>query len=226
MIGQSAKAVLNAAHGSLVFQRRVTALAAALAQAIPQAGRVLDVGCGDGQVALALMALRPDLRLEGVDVLQRRVSHIPVTLYDGARLPFPDQHFDYVTIVDVLHHTDDPKAVLAEAARVSRHGVVVKDHLREGWLAGPILRLMDWVGNRGHDVRLPYNYLDRRAWDAAFAHANLAIAQEQCRLGLYQVPLNWIFERRLHFVTRLVPLAAAVDSGVSIPGQSGILRVD
>lgn len=51
-------------------------------------------------------------------------------------------------------------------ARVARRGVVIKDHLREGPLAGPTLRLMDWVGNRGHDVRLPYNYLSRRKWTA------------------------------------------------------------
>ena len=27
---------------------------------------------------------------------------------------------------------------------------------------------MDWVGNRGHDVRLPYNYLSKAEWNAIF----------------------------------------------------------
>ncbi|MEO9298183.1 class I SAM-dependent methyltransferase [Devosia alba] len=208
MIGQAGKALLNHVHGGLIFKRRVAVLAGALAQAMPQGGRVLDLGCGDGQVAMALMALRPDLKVEGVDVLVRPVTHIPVTQYDGVTLPFADGSFDYVSIVDVLHHTDDPAAVLAEAARVSRLGVVVKDHLREGWLAGATLRLMDWVGNRGHDVRLPYNYLDRQEWNAAFSHARLGVADRQNRLGLYPVPLNWVFERQLHFVMRLHRLPA------------------
>ncbi|MBU1306689.1 MAG: class I SAM-dependent methyltransferase [Alphaproteobacteria bacterium] len=206
MIAQAAKDLLNQVHGALIFGRRVKVLSGALAQALPQSGQVLDLGCGDGQVAVALMALRPDLRVQGVDVLVRPVTHIPVTPYDGQTLPFADKSFDYVTIVDVLHHTDDPAAVLAEAARVSRRGVVIKDHLRAGFLAAETLRLMDWVGNRGHDVRLPYNYLDQAEWDAAFARAGLAVADLQRALGLYRAPLSWAFDRQLHFVARLEPV--------------------
>lgn len=202
--GDVGKKALNAIHGALIFGRRVQALADALATAVPAgAARVLDLGCGDGQVAVALMRRRQELSVEGVDVFVRPVTHIPVTRYDGVTLPFPDQSFDHVTIVDVLHHTDDPAAVLAEAARVAKVSVIVKDHLREGWLAGPVLRLMDWVGNRGHDVRLPYNYLDSAQWRAAFADAGVTEALREEKLGLYPAPLSWVFERRLHFVSRL-----------------------
>lgn len=206
MIAQSAKGLLNRVHDSVVFGRRVKVLSEALAAAIPEGGTVLDLGCGDGQVALGLMALRPDLAVEGVDVLRRPVTHIPVTLYDGVTLPFGDDSFDYVTIVDVLHHTDDPAAVLAEAGRLARRGVVVKDHLREGLLAGPTLRLMDWVGNRGHDVRLPYNYLDGGQWAEAFARSGLVRDSWTDRVVLYGAPLSWWFERRLHFVALLRPM--------------------
>lgn len=206
MIAQSSKQMLNAVHGALIFGRRVTVLADALAAALPRGGgRVLDLGCGDGQVAVAVMQRRPDLAIEGVDVLVRPVTHIPVTQYDGKVLPFADKSVDDVTIVDVLHHTDDPGAVLAEAARVARRSVVVKDHLREGLLAGPTLRLMDWVGNRGHDVRLPYNYLDHAQWSEAFDRAGLNEVGRQVELGLYPAPLSWFFERQLHFVARLAP---------------------
>ncbi len=198
------KRALNAVHGALIFGRRVEKLADALAAAIPAGpARVLDLGCGDGQVAVALMRRRPELVVEGVDVLVRPVTHIPVTEYDGATLPFAQAAFDHVTIVDVLHHTDDPGAVLAEAARVAARSVVVKDHLREGLLAGPVLRLMDWVGNRGHDVRLPYNYLDTEQWHKAFDRAGVSEGKRQVRLGLYPAPLDWAFGRRLHFVSRL-----------------------
>lgn len=204
MIGNLAKSALNRVHDSVIFGRRVSVLSSALAQAIPAgAASVLDLGCGDGQVGLGLMRLRPDLSVTGVDVLRRPVTHIPVALYDGVTLPFADGSHDYVCIVDVLHHTDDPAAVLAEAARVARHGVVVKDHLREGLLAGPTLRLMDWVGNRGHGVRLPYNYLDSAQWDAAIARAGLVREGVIEHLGLYAPPLSWWFERRLHFVALL-----------------------
>ena len=202
------KPVLNALHGAAVFNRRVRVLATHLADAIPSRGTVLDLGCGDGQVAAALMRLRPDLKAEGVDVMLRPRTYIPVSQYDGVRLPFGAGNFDYVTIVDVLHHTDDPAAVLSEAARVARHGIVVKDHLLEGVLAGPTLRFMDWVGNRGHNVVLPYNYLSRREWMEAFSLARLTTQSSTARLGLYPPPFSWLFDRNLHFVALLAPRPA------------------
>lgn len=206
MLGSGAKALLNSLHDRAIFGRRVRVLSQRLAAAIPEGGSVLDLGCGDGQVAVAIMALRPDLDIAGVDVLVRPKTHIPVTQYDGLTLPFADNSFDYITIVDVLHHTDDPAAVLREAVRVARKGVVIKDHLREGLLAGPTLRVMDWVGNRGHDVRLPYNYLTSRQWHAVFDAAGLLQTDIDEHLDLYPAPLSWVFDRGLHFVAKLTPL--------------------
>lgn len=209
MLPRPAKSLLNSLHHRAVLRRRVEVLAGLLAGTIPSGGLVLDLGSGDGRIAARLMELRPDLEVEGVDVLVRPVTHIPVRPYDGTTLPFADMSFDYVTIVDVLHHTDDPAAVLREARRVARRGIVVKDHLREGVLAGPTLRLMDWVGNRGHDVRLPYNYLGRAGWAEALDKAGLVAADRRERLGLYPAPLDWIFGRSLHFLALLEPAKPA-----------------
>jgi SAM-dependent methyltransferase len=197
------KLLLNAVHNSTVFSRRVRVLAGHLADAVPGPGRVLDLGSGDGSIAAALMKLRPDLSVEGVDVMVRPRTQIPVTSYDGVTLPFGDASFDYVTIVDVLHHTTDPAAVLTEAARVARQGIVLKDHLLEGFLAGPTLCFMDWVGNRGHGVVLPYNYLSRYAWQKTYRSAGLALLSSNEALGLYPAPFSWFFDRRLHFVAFL-----------------------
>ncbi len=204
-MGQSGKRALNAVHNSLVFNRRVDVLSGHLADAIPEGGTVLDVGCGDGQIAVNIMARRPDLTFTGVDVLVRPVTHIEVMQYDGDVLPFADKSFDFATIVDVLHHTDNPAAVLKETMRCVRKGVVIKDHLREGLLAGPTLRAMDWVGNRGHDVVLPYNYLDRAEWEKSFAFAGCRVEMWDENLNIYPVPLTWWFDRHLHFVALLVP---------------------
>jgi hypothetical protein len=69
---------------------------------------------------------------------------------------------------DVLHHAEDAIGMLREAARVARHGVIIKDHLAEGVLARPALRLMDFVGNAPRGVTLPYNYFDRAQWANAY----------------------------------------------------------
>lgn len=202
-----AKQALNSVHGAAVFRRRVRVLSQAIADAIPDAGAVLDVGCGDGSIARAVMDARPDLDFQGIDVFLRPNVAIPARVYDGATIPFPDRSFDWVTIVDVLHHTDDPAAVLGECGRVARKGIVIKDHLREGLLARPTLRFMDWVGNRGHDVRLPYNYLSENEWNSVFARVGLTIETWTTRLGLYPPPFRAIFDRRLHFVALVSPPA-------------------
>jgi ubiquinone/menaquinone biosynthesis C-methylase UbiE len=201
----AAKAILNTVHNSVIFGRRMTILSRKLAQIIPSGGRVLDLGCGDGSIAYHLMQLRPDLQVEGVDVLIRPKTHIPVTQFDGGQLPFADKSFDYVTIVDVLHHTADPMAVLAEAMRVARYGVAIKDHMLEGLVARTTLRLMDWVGNRGHGVALPYNYLTRSQWEAAFARVGAVPVRRSEKLELYPAALSWAFGRQLHFMALLAP---------------------
>jgi len=207
----SPKALLNAVHHRVVHNRRVRILSRHLAQIIPEGGSVLDVGCGDGLISRALMDQRPDLVIEGVDVMLRPTTHIPATKFDGSVLPFDDDSFDYITIVDVLHHTIDPVIMLAEACRVARKGVVIKDHLRQGFGAGTTLRVMDWVGNRGHDVVLPFNYLTRAQWDAAFLRARLDVVTWKEKLRLYPPPARYLFDRRLHYVALLAPNAERRD---------------
>jgi SAM-dependent methyltransferase len=203
-----AKRILNAAHGELVFARRVRVLAAHLTNELPRNAHVLDVGTGDGSIPALLKLLRSDVHVEGIDVSARAGAKIPVRVFDGRKLPFPDRSFDVVTFVDVLHHTDDPGSLLREAARVTRGLVIIKDHLREGAFARTTLKIMDWVGNAGHDVRMPYNYLAERQWHALFASVCLKEDYWTTQIGLYPPILSWLFERCLHFIARLrVPLS-------------------
>ncbi|MGA8222024.1 MAG: class I SAM-dependent methyltransferase [Candidatus Acidiferrales bacterium] len=197
---------VGALHQGLVHGRRVRVLANRLAAFIPARARVLDVGCGDGALDSLIAAQRPDVSIEGIDVLVRPEAHIPVRPFDGAKIPYPDATFDIVMFVDVLHHTLDPKVLLSEAARVGKM-VLIKDHFREGLLAGPTLRFMDWVGNAHHGVALPYNYWSKSQWNAALEEVKLKTAEINESLGLYPPPASWLFERNLHFVATLEPSA-------------------
>lgn len=196
---------LERIHGTLVHDRRTTILARRIADLLPPAASVLDVGAGDGLLAARLCTLRPDLRLRGADVLVRLHTHIPVDRFDGESLPYEDASWDAVTLVDVVHHARSPERLLRECARVARQCVVVKDHLRQGFAAGATLRLMDWVGNARHGVNLPYHYLSITEWQRALRDARLDVEQWDERLALYPVPLRQLFDRRLHFLARLRP---------------------
>jgi len=191
------------AHNKAVFGRRIEVLARTLADFIPKGARVLDIGCGSGTLARRIMQLRPDLSIEGIDVLVRPATEIPVAQFDGETIPSPDGHFDIALFVDVLHHTEALARLLAEAKRVSRGGVVIKDHFREGVLADATLRFMDWVGNAQHGVVLPYNYLSDPEWRGIWSELGLKVERLTDRLGLYPRPFSWLFDRRLHFVARI-----------------------
>ena len=80
--------------------------------------------------------------------------------------------------------------------------VVVKDHLRDPWLARPTLRFMDWVGNRRHGVNVPDDYWPRRRWEEAFARTGLEVDVFRS-LSLFPPPLTWLFDRGLHFAAAL-----------------------
>jgi SAM-dependent methyltransferase len=185
-----------------VHRRRTQVLAHAVAAIIPENAEVLDVGCGDGLVAYSLKRLRPRVIIRGVDVAVRSSTCIPVTNFDGQTLPYGDRTFDFVMFVDTLHHTTDPTILLREAARVARVGIIIKDHTLEGFLSGPTLRFMDWVGNARHHVSLPYNYWPRSRWLEIFKQLNLRLFAWRENLGLYPWPANLLFERSLHFVAR------------------------
>jgi ubiquinone/menaquinone biosynthesis C-methylase UbiE len=88
---------------------------------------VLDVGCGNGDVAWEL-ARNHDVRVLAVDIVDCRRRELPhFALYDGVTLPFADKSCDIVIVGFVLHHipNDTKPAVLAELRRVARRRVVV-----------------------------------------------------------------------------------------------------
>ena len=200
--------LIERVHAAYVQKRRVDVLSEELAHQLPHGARVLDVGSGDGWVAHLVQQRRPDLRLHGVDVLVRHNTFVPVSAFDGLHLPEPDGSYDAVLFVDVLHHTENPVILLKEAVRVATKAIVIKDHTANGIHASRILKFMDRVGNRRYGVALPYNYWPEERWRRTFAELGLEAKSWLTRLGLYPWPASLIFERNLHFIARLEPVAA------------------
>lgn len=195
--------LISRIHGGFVYGRRVRVLSEILSRLIPRNAQILDVGCGDGLIDSLIMAGRPDLRIQGIDVLTRPNTYIPVEEFGGSRIPYEDAAFDVVMFVDVLHHTEDPMVLMREATRVARLAILIKDHDSLGWLARPTLRLMDWVGNARHGVSLPYNYWPKPRWLDVFRSLGLSVQVWQQKLGLYPWWAEVAFGRSLHFVSLL-----------------------
>jgi SAM-dependent methyltransferase len=92
---------------------------------LPAAARVLDAGCGSGRM---LDALSRYGEVSGLDTnsdsvaLARRRGYEDVHEGIVERLPWADETFDLITMLDVLEHTADDRMVLRELHRVSRPG--------------------------------------------------------------------------------------------------------
>jgi SAM-dependent methyltransferase len=209
-------------HRRLVFERRARVLAGMLAERIPRGASVLDIGCGDGTIGRLIADARPDLRIEGVELMARPECQIPCRVFDGATLPMADATYDVCLFVDVLHHTSDPVPLLREARRVTRDLVVIKDHLNESALDDLTLRFMDWVGNRPHGVRLTYNYQSRAQWADHFRTCGLTETSWTSAVPLYPPPMSLVFGRRMHFIGALAAESAGKSSRTpsAAPGPS------
>ncbi len=88
-------------------------------------GRVLDVGCGVGQVVARLT--QAGFEAYGVDVSEPNITRAGkfssrCQLYDGRHLPFPDRYFASVGALNVLEHVEEPEAFIQELARVTVPG--------------------------------------------------------------------------------------------------------
>lgn len=187
-------------HNKLVYSRRMTRLTELILPELKNSKKILDVGCGDGKIDSYIIERNRDLTIQGIDVLVRPDTYIEVKQYDGKTIPYGDGEFDTVMTIDVLHHTDDPGAIVAELARVSSRYVIIKDHVRSGWISCIKLRAMDYVGNAHYHVRLPYNYLSGRQWKDIFAANGLRVVRMQRHLNLYRGMFHLLFDRNLHFI--------------------------
>ena len=85
--------------------------------------KILDVGCGVGQVVLKLK--ERGFSAYGIDVseanIARATQHSPsCTLYNGKKLPFENNFFDSVGSLNVLEHVEEPELFLQELVRVTK----------------------------------------------------------------------------------------------------------
>ncbi len=95
----------------------------------PRAGeRILDVGCGPGNLARELaVAVGPDGHVCGADVSEQMLelaAHPSVELehLEGTTLPFGDAVFDAAVATQVYEYVEELPAALAELQRVLRSG--------------------------------------------------------------------------------------------------------
>ena len=174
-----------------------------LDQAIAPDARVLDCGCGTGQLASFLSLSAPRRRVIGVDACpaslgaaagfkqRAQVDNLSLYLADLFRLPVARAAFDVVVSRGVVHHTPDPHGATREvAARVAPGG-----HL--------VLGFYESVARLPHRMRRGLAGLTGqpvRALDPILRRRDLSEEKKQI----------WIEDQYRHPLERMLPLPEVV----------------
>lgn len=125
--------------------------------------RVLEVGCGPGDLAGRLLS-RLDSRFSidyiGIDLSPEEIvkarTNCPKLKFEVASataLPFSDREFDLVIACEVLEHLHEPSLATAELARVTKHSAIVSVPWEPVWRIMNCIRgkyLMSWGNTPGH----------------------------------------------------------------------------
>lgn len=111
-------------HKSVAKQAKWKAITAMLDTPVVQSG--LDLGSDNGVISYLLRQRggtwhSADLSQHAVASIRNLVNE-NVHQIDGRTLPFPDEHFDAVVVIDLLEHVEDDRGLIREICRVLRPG--------------------------------------------------------------------------------------------------------
>jgi len=158
-------------------------------------GKILDVGCWEGDVSHELLLLdqkRPNSKIDSIMGIEPYLlppnPKIPVTPFDGLHIPFEDKEFDMATCITVLHHSKDQEAVIKEMKRVAKRIVIVEDSFETPSDRESVIRGHDILNfTFGMDYE-PNGFHSSNEWKQIFTKHDLKVVHEE--LMPSNVPFN------------------------------------
>jgi len=134
--------------------------------------RIIDIGSGNGLIT-------DYLRQEGFDVTPLDIidmayhERVSPVVYDGDVMPFEDKSFDVALILTVLHHIEEPDAVLVETQRIAQKIIIIED-IYNNSLQKYATFFMDWLVNLGYSPA-PHTNKNDKGWRMTFSNMQLKL---------------------------------------------------
>jgi SAM-dependent methyltransferase len=180
---------------------------AGVADVVPPGSRVLDVGCGTGDIIAFLQpreGLGIDLSPEMVAIAQTRHPHLNFAVHDLMGEPFRGA-FDFVVAVDVAEHVPDlVRLMRSMAAALDKKGKVVLTTAHPSWRW--ILELAERLS-----LKMPEGKHEWRSREELNAAASAA--------GLRQVSYH-----RLFLVPKAVPGLKRLNRSRTLCRRFGLIQ--
>ncbi len=206
---KKSKTILNSIMQRLhsaIYEFRIQELVRQITPHLYTGDRILDVGCGFGELGQAIMKsphCPAEVKVSGLEQIKRSEELISIKYYDGQSIPYPDEAFDIVILADVLHHERDPHKLLEESSRITKRFLIIKDHKIEGFLAQKRIAFMDWAANAPYGIPCLYRYNTLQEWRRWYTRHGLIVEYEMLSMRLYPPFVNFVFGGSLQYFSIL-----------------------
>ena len=140
----------------------------------------MDIGAGGGWQG-ELMSEKKKVDMQLLDVEDFNRSKLPLALYDGKNIPFPDNSFDTSLLLFVLHHCTEPLLVLKEAVRVTKKRIIIHEDTYTSSFNRVLVGANDFISNspffltNPFKMNMPYNYRKVADWERVFQDLGLRV---------------------------------------------------
>jgi len=158
---------------SKIYERAAIKMCQSSQPFIEKGAKILDLGCGSAIIGKTFQDFFK-AEILGIDIVDKRVEKISFQIYDGKNIPFPENSFDLVLINYVLHHSQDPIALLKEAKRVSKKIIIFED-LPEGFFSKIYCKLHQLSFDKLFGNSSKTSFKTEKNWEKIFKEVGLNI---------------------------------------------------
>lgn len=130
---------------------------------LKKVSRILDVGCGTGEILNILSKQNKKYELYGVDISKKMIEvavkkdkakKIKYICCDSENIPLKDNYFDLIITSESFHHYPNPNNVLKEFKRVLKaNGRIILCDMYRPYIIRKIMNFMFYFTNTG-DVKM------------------------------------------------------------------------